>query len=41
MDGMNDIQSEGNYGSWNVSATMGPLGRVVKGVNCKMSDWLT
>jgi len=26
MDGMNDIQSEGNYGSWNVSATMGPLG---------------
>jgi len=26
MDGMNDIEGEGNYGSWNVSATMGPLG---------------
>ena len=26
MDGMNDVAGGGDYGSWNVSATSGPLG---------------
>ena len=26
MDGMNDVTGGGDYGSWNVSATSGPLG---------------
>lgn len=26
MDGMSDIKGEGVYGSWNVSATLGPIG---------------
>ena len=26
MDGMNDVTTGGDFGSWNVSATSGPLG---------------